>query len=104
MWIKNFINECRAYHIVKKVYRQNKADFDRIGLKKDWVGRFYKVINRDTDIVLGSDEDEVYLRKDLSEICAVLIRCNIYDILAYELKPLEEVTPIGDGKEELRHV
>ena len=103
MWIKNFINECRAYHIVKKVYRQNKADFDRIGLKKDWVGRFYKVINRDTDIVLGSDEDEVYLRKDLAEIWAVLVKLNLVDILAYELKPLEEERQIDETHIEYEH-
>ena len=63
----------------------------------------YKVINRDPEIVLGSDEDEVYLRKELSEISSVLIKCNIYDILAYELKPLEEVTKIDDTHEEYEH-
>ena len=102
-YFKNFFLEAKAWHIVRKEYRKNRALFDAIGLKKDWFGRLYKVINRDPEIELSSGEDEIYLRKELSEISAVLIKCNIYDILAYELKPLEEVTPLGDGTEEFEH-
>ena len=103
MWIKNFFNELNAWRIVRREYRNNRLLFESIGLKKDWGGRLYKVINRDPEIVLGSDEDEVYLRKELSEVSSVLIKCNIYDILAYELKPLEEVTKIDDTHEEYEH-
>lgn len=103
MWIKNFVNECRAWHIVRKVYRQNKSDFDAIGIKSDWFGKLYKVINRDTEIELGSGEDEIYLRKELSEITQLLIKHNIVDILAYELKPLENETMIDDNTIEYEH-
>jgi hypothetical protein len=77
--------------------------FDKFGIKKDWGGRLYKVINRAPEIELGSGEDEVYLRKELSEISAVLIKCNIYDILAYDLKPLDNVTVKEDGTEEFEN-
>lgn len=103
MWIKNYFNERKAWRIVRREYKKNRRLFDAVGLKKDWVGRLYKVINRDPEIELGTDEDEVYLRKELSEISAVLIKCNIYDILAYELKPLEAVTPLDGGMEEYEH-
>ncbi len=103
MFLKNFFNELKAWRIVRREYKKNRSLFESVGLKSDWFGKLYKVINRDPEIVLGSDEDEVYLRKDLSEISAVLIKCNIYDILAYELKPLEEVTKIDDTHEEFEH-
>lgn len=103
MFLKNFINELKAWRIVRREYKKNRSLFESVGLKSNWFGKLYKVINREPEIVLGSDEDEVYLRKDLSEISAVLIRCNIYDILAYELKPLEEVTKIDDTHEEFEH-
>lgn len=103
MWIKNFFNELKAWRIVRREYRNNQLLFESIGLKKDWGGRLYKVINRDPEIELGSGEDEVFLRKELAEVTNVLVRTNVIDILAYELKPLEEVTPIGDGKEEYEH-
>lgn len=103
MFLKNFFNELKAWHIVRKEYRKNRALFDAIGLKKDWFGHLYKVINRDPEIELSSGEDEIYLRRELSEISAVLIKCNIYDILAYELKPLEEVTQIDATHEEFEH-
>ena len=103
MWLKNFFNELKAWHIVRKEYRKNKWLFDKFGIKKDWGGKLYKVINRDPEIELGSGEDEVYLRKELSEISAVLIKCNIYDILAYELKPLDNVTVKEDGTEEFEN-
>lgn len=103
MWIKNFFNELKAWIIVRREYRNNQLLFESIGLKKDWGGRLYKVINRDPEIELGSGEDEVFLRKELAEVTNVLVRTNVIDILAYELKPLEDVTPIGDGKEEYEH-
>ena len=102
-YFKNFFLEAKAWHIVRREYRKNKALFDSIGLKKDWFGKLYKVINRDPSIKLSSGEDEVYLRKELSEISAVLIKCNIYDILAYELKPLEEERQIDETHIEYEH-
>ena len=102
-WFKNFFNELKAWHIVRKEYRKNKNLFEQFGIKKDWFGKLYKVINRDPVIELGTDEDEVYLRKELSEISAVLIKAGILDILAYELKPLEEETVREDGQIEFEH-
>ena len=103
MWIKNFFNELKAWHIVRKEYRNNKRLFDAVGLKTDWGGRLYKVINRDPEIELGSGEDELYLRKELGEITNVMVQTKIIDILAYDLKPLEEETDLGDGKVEYEH-
>lgn len=103
MWIVNFVNELKAWHIVRREYKKNKTLFESIGLKSDWGGKLYKVINRDPSITLGTGEDEVYLRKELSEISAVLIKCNIYDILAYELKPLEEERQIDATHIEYEH-
>lgn len=102
-YIKNFFLEAKAWRIVNRVYKKNKADFDKISLKKDYFGKLYKVINRDPDIELGSGEDEIYLRKELSEIWQVLVKHNIVDILAYELKPLEEVRQIDETHEEYEH-
>lgn len=102
-YFKNFFNELKAWRIINKVYKNNKLDFNAIGLKKDYFGKLYKVINRDVLIELGSDEDQIYLRKELSEIWAVLVKLNLVDILAYELKPLEEVTKIDDKHEEYEH-
>jgi hypothetical protein len=83
--------------------KKNRNLFESIGVKSDWFGKLYKVINRDPEIELSSGEDEVYLRKELSEISAVLIKCNIYDILAYELKPLEEERQIDATHIEYEH-
>ena len=103
MFLKNFFNELKAWHIVRREYKKNRSLFESISLKSDWGGKLYKVINRDPDIKLGTGEDEVYLRKELSEISAVLIKCNIYDILAYELKPLEEERQIDETHIEYEH-
>jgi hypothetical protein len=103
MFLKNFFNELKAWHIVRREYKKNRNLFESIGVKSDWFGKLYKVINRDPEIELSSGEDEVYLRKELSEISAVLIKCNIYDILAYELKPLEEERQIDATHIEYEH-
>jgi len=103
MWIKNFFNELKAWHIVRKVYRQHKSDFDKIGIKSDWFGKLYIVLNRDPEIVLGSDEDEVILHNELAKIWAFITQLNIGDILAYELKPLEEEVQINESEVEYEH-
>ena len=102
-WLKDFHNECKAWRIVRREYKKYKKDFLTFGIKSDWFGKLYCVINRDPQIELGSGEDEVYLRKELSEISGVLMKVGLYDILAYELKPLEEETVLEDGKVEFEH-
>ena len=103
MWLKNFYNELKAWHIIRKVYKENKSEFEKIGLKKDWFGRLWLVINRDPKIPLGSAEDEELLGNELHIISDFLIKMNIMDILAYELKPLEDSTILEDGTEEYEH-
>lgn len=90
MWLINYIKEWKTWREVKKVYKQNKSKFDEVGLKSDWFGRLYKVINRDPEIPLGSMEDEMLLKKELDDINSFLISQNIVDILAFELIPQEE--------------
>lgn len=94
MWIKNFFNELKVWREIRKVYKENKESFLEVGLKMDWVGHIYKVINRDVSIPLGSPEDEKLLRDELNGIQKLLVEQNVIDILAYELKPLEA----DDGK------
>lgn len=103
MWLRNFFLELKAWHIVRKEYRKNKALFDSVGLKKDWFGRFYRVINRDPEISLGSDEDQIYLHNETSKIWAVMVKLNLADILAYELKPLEDERQIDETHIEYEH-
>ena len=43
------------------------------------------------------------MRKELGEITNVTVQTKIIDILAYDLKPLEEETDLGDGKVEYEH-
>lgn len=94
MWLVNYFREWKAWRIVKKIYKENKKEFDRIGIKCDWFGKLYKVINRDPSIQLGTIKDEELLTNELKEISDFLIKMNIMDILAYELTPLES----GDEK------
>jgi hypothetical protein len=90
MWFKNYFNELKAWSVMRRVYKENKPDFEKVGLKCDWFGRLWKVINRDVSIALGSSEDEALLRDEMEEIRKVLVKTNVIDLLAYELIPLEE--------------
>ena len=103
MWIVNYFKELKAWRIVKKTCKKHKDELLSVGLKYDWFGRLYRVINRDPEIVLGEGEDEIYLRRELSEVTAMLLKLNIMDILAYELKPLEDERELEDGKIEFEH-
>lgn len=103
MWIKNFINELRAWFIVKKVYDDNRSDFLSLNIKSSWFGKLYTVINRSVDIDLGSEEDNVYLQNDLAKIWQLFVKHNIADIVAYELKPLDGEHKIDETHVEYEH-
>ena len=101
MWIVKFFKELKVWITIKKVCSENEYFLESSGLKYDWLGHIYTVINRDPNIKLGSDEDRVLLMKELNDIQNTLIKLNIIDLLAYELIPLESSEISDDGSEEI---
>jgi hypothetical protein len=101
MWIVNFFKELKVWRTIRKVCKENKQFIENAGLKYDWLGHIYTVINRDPNIKLGSDEDRVLLMRELQDIQNSLVKLNIIDLLAYELIPLESSERSGDGSEEI---
>ena len=101
MWIVNFFKELKVWRIIRKVCKDNKQFIEKSGLKYDWLGHIYTVINRDPNIKLGTDEDRQLLMRELNEIQNVLVKLNIIDLLAYELIPLESSEINTDGSEEI---
>lgn len=101
MWIVNFFKELKVWRTIKKVCNENEYFLESSGLKYDWLGHIYTVINRDPNIKLGSDEDRYLLMKELNNIQEILVKLNIIDLLAYELIPLESSEISDDGSEEI---
>ena len=101
MWILNFFKELKVWRTIRKVCKDNKQFLEKSGLKSDWLGHIYTVINRDPNIKLGGDEDRMLLMKELNDIQNVLVKLNIIDLLAYELIPLESSEISDDGSEEI---
>lgn len=101
MWIVNFFKELKVWRIIRNVCKENKQFLTNAGLKYDWLGHIYTVINRDPNIQLGSEEDRILLMKELNNIQTSLIKLNIIDLLAYELIPLDSSEKSGDGSEEI---
>ena len=101
MWIANFFKELKVWRTIRKVCKENEQFLESVGLKYDWLGHIYTVINRDPNIQLGSDEDRLLLMKELNDIQNALVKLNIIDLLAYELVPLESSEISDDGSEEI---
>ena len=101
MWIVNFFKELKVWRIIRKVCKENKQFIETAGLKYDWLGHIYTVINRDPNIKLGGDEDRMLLMRELQDIQKSLVKLNIIDLLAYELIPLESSERSSDGSEEI---
>lgn len=101
MWIAKFFKELKVWRTIRKVCRENKQFLESRGLKSDWLGHIYTVINRDPNIKLGTDEDRFLLTKELKDIQETLMKLNIIDLLAYELVPLESSEISEDGSEEI---
>ena len=101
MWIVNFFKELKVWRTIRKVCKENKQFIENAGLKYDWLGHIYTVINRDPNIKLGSDDDRMLLMRELQDIQNILVKLNIIDLLAYELIPLESYEIINDGSEEI---
>lgn len=101
MWIANFFKELKVWRTIRKVCKENEQFLESAGLKYDWLGHIYTVINRDPNIKLGSDDDRFLLIKELNDIQSALVKLNIIDLLAYELIPLESSEISDDGSEEI---
>ena len=101
MWIINFFKELKVWRTIRKVCKENKQFLESVGLKYDWLGHIYTVINRDPTIKLGSDDDRILLMKELNDIQDTLVKLNIMDLLACELVPLESSEMSEDGSEEI---
>lgn len=101
MWISNFFKELKVWRTIRKVCKENKQFIENAGLKYDWLGHIYTVINRDPNIKLGTDEDRQLLMRELQDIQTVLVKLNIIDLLAYELIPLESSEISKDGVQEI---
>lgn len=101
MWIVKFFKELKVWRTVRKVCKENEQFIEKSGLKFDWLGHIYTVINRDPSIKLGSDEDRYLLMQELNDIQNVLVKLNVIDLLAYELIPLESSEISKDGNEEI---
>jgi hypothetical protein len=101
MWIVKFFKELKVWRTIRKVCKENEQFIEKSGLKSDWLGHIYTVINRDPSIKLGSDEDRALLMRELNDIQNALVKLNVIDLLAYELIPLESTEMSGDGSEEI---
>lgn len=101
MWIVNFFKELKVWITIKKVCNENEYFLESSGLKCDWLGHIYTVINREPNIKLGSDEDRQLLMRELNDIQNALVKLNIIDLLAYELIPLETTELSKDGNHEI---
>ena len=101
MWIVNFFRELKVWRTVRKVCKENAQFIEKSGLKSDWLGHIYTVINRDPSIKLGSDEDRALLMRELNDIQNALVKLNVIDLLAYELIPLESSEISKDGEQEI---
>ena len=101
MWISKFFKELKVWITIRNVCDENEYFLESSGLKCDWLGHIYTVINRDPNIKLGSDEDRQLLMRELNTIQDVLVKLNIIDLLAYELIPLESSEISKDGNQEI---
>ena len=101
MWIVNFFKELKVWRTIRNVCKENKQFIENAGLKYDWFGHIYTVINRDPNIKLGSDEDRQLLMRELKDIQNILVKLNVIDLLAYELIPLESSEISKDGNQEI---
>jgi hypothetical protein len=101
MWIVNFFKELKVWRTIRKVCKENSQFLEKNGLKYDWLGHIYTVINRDPSIKLGSDEDRALLMRELNDIQNALVKLNVIDLLAYELIPLESSEISKDGEHEI---
>ena len=101
MWIANFFKELKVWRTIRKVCKENNQFLETAGLKYDWLGHIYTVINREPNIKLGSDEDRALLMRELNDIQTALVKLNVIDLLAYELIPLESSEISKDGEQEI---
>lgn len=86
-WIK-LLEEIRIWMLSRQVTRSNEEELLEFGLRVDWIGRLYTVINLPEEVASQPYSQQPYVLSQLRKYDEVLLRLQLSDILYPEFEKI----------------
>lgn len=86
-WIK-LLEEIRIWMLSRRVTRSNEEELFEFGLRVDWIGRLYTVINLPEEVASQPYSQQPYVLSQLRKYDEVLLRLQLSDILYPEFEKI----------------
>ena len=86
-WIK-LLEEIRIWMLSRRVTRSNQEELFEFGLRVDWIGRLYTVINLPEEVASQPYSQQPYVLSQLRKYDEVLLRLQLSDILYPEFEKI----------------
>ena len=90
MYFINLFKEIRIWFIFYKAVQENKKFLEESGLRIDWIGRIYTIINLPEDIANNDLARDPYAFGELKQFDNVLIKVRLNDMVYPELLKLPD--------------
>lgn len=86
-WIK-LIKEIRIWWLARKVALANQSELEEFGVRVDWVGRLYTVINLPEEVASQPYSEQPYVLSQLRKYDEILLRLQLSDVLYPEFEKI----------------
>jgi hypothetical protein len=86
-WIK-LIEEIRIWMLSRRVTRSNEEELLEFGLRVDWIGRLYTVVNLPEEVASQPYSQQPYVLSQLRKYDEVLLKLQLSDVLYPEFEKI----------------
>lgn len=86
-WVKLF-QEIRIWMLSRRVAKSNVEELLEFGLRVDWIGRLYTVINLPEEVATQPYAQQPYVLSQLRKYDEVLLRLQLSDVLYPEFEKI----------------
>lgn len=87
-WIK-LIEEIRIWMLSRRVTRSNEEELLEFGLRVDWIGRLYTVVNLPEEVASQPYSQQPYVLSQLRKYDEVLLKLQLSDVLYPEFEKIQ---------------
>lgn len=87
-YLRGLIDDIKVWRRVRVLYKKNEEQLLEKGYHIDWIGRIYKVINRDFNIKIGDDIDHALILEETQNFDKELQIYGINTLVTISYQPI----------------
>lgn len=94
MWIKRAYRELKEWQAIYRATKRDavQQDLEKSGLKVDWIGRAYTVVNVPPEFTNNEHTVQSYVLSKLRDLNSITLNLGISDVVYPEVKQIKGTT------------